>query len=62
MSYFDSPKNRRIILDKLRAQLAEADDSSLLDGLSFADWGEAFDKLNTYHECEQGWYECENRS
>ncbi len=47
MSYFDSPKNRRIILDKLRAQLAEADDSSLLEGLNFSDWDEAFDKLNT---------------
>jgi hypothetical protein len=47
MSYFDSPKHRRLILDKLRVQLAEAKDSSLLDDLDFSDWGEAFDNLNT---------------
>jgi hypothetical protein len=46
MSYFDSPSQRRAILDKLRTQLASANDSSLLDGLDFSDWDEAFDKLN----------------
>ena len=46
MSYFDSPSQRRTILDKLRTQLASANDSSLLDGLDFSDWGQAFDKLN----------------
>ena len=46
MSYFDSPKNRRIILDKLRVQLAQAKDSSLLEGLDFSSWADAFDDLN----------------
>ena len=47
MSYFDSPSQRRAILDKLRTQLASANDSSLLDGLDFSDWEQAFDKLNS---------------
>lgn len=46
MSYFDSPSQRRAILDKLRVQLAQAKDDSLLEELNFSDWGAAFDHLN----------------
>ena len=46
MSYFDSPRQRRSILDKLRVQLAQAADDSLLEELNFSDWGAAFDHLN----------------
>ena len=46
MSYFDSPRQRRTILDKLRVQLAQAKDDSLLEELNFSDWGAAFDHLN----------------
>ena len=46
MSYFDSPRQRRSILDKLRVQLAQAKDSSLLEGLDFTSWDDAFDDLN----------------
>jgi len=46
MSYFDSPKHRRTILDKLRLQLQREQDQSLLDDLDFSDWGDAFDYLN----------------
>ena len=46
MSYFDSPRQRRSILDKLRVQLAQAKDDSLLEELNFSDWGAAFDHLN----------------
>jgi len=46
MSYFDSPKHRRIILDKLRVIQAQASDASLLEELNFSDWNEAFDQLN----------------
>lgn len=46
MSYFDSPKQRRTILDKLRLQLQREKDQSLLDGLDFESWGDAFDHLN----------------
>ena len=47
MSYFDSPKMRRSILDKARAKLAEAKDAELLKSLNFSDWNDAFDHLNT---------------
>ena len=47
MSYFGSPKMRRTILDKARAQLHAAKDASLLDELNFSDWEDAFDHLNT---------------
>lgn len=46
MSYFDSPKHRRTILDKLRLQMQREKDRSLLDGLDFSDWDDAFDYLN----------------
>ena len=46
MSYFDSPKQRRIILDKLRVIQAQAADDSLLDEINFSDWGAAYDHLN----------------
>ena len=46
MSYFDSPRQRRSILDKLRVQLAQAKDDSLLEGLNFKSWSDAFDDLN----------------
>lgn len=46
MSYFDSPKQRRIILDRLRVQLAEEKDVKLLAELDFSDWDDAFDYLN----------------
>ena len=48
MSYFDSPKHRRTILDKLRLQLQREEDQSLwdLDDLDFSDWDSAFDYLN----------------
>ena len=46
MSYFDSPRHRRSILDKLRTQLAQAKDDSLLEGLNFKSWSDAFDELN----------------
>lgn len=46
MSYFDSPKHRRTILDKLRLQLQREKDQSLLDELDFSDWNDAFDYLN----------------
>ena len=47
MSYFDSPRQRKIILDKLRVIRAQAADSSLLEELNFSDWNAAFDHLNT---------------
>ena len=47
MSYFDSPKQRKIFLDKLRAQLAADKDDALLAELNFGSWDDAFDKLNT---------------
>ena len=40
-------KRRRAILDKVKAQLREASETQLLDGMDFKDWNEAFDKLNT---------------
>ena len=46
MSYFDSPRQRKIILDKLRVIRAQAADSSLLKGLDFSSWDDAFDDLN----------------
>ena len=46
MSYFDSPKQRKIILDRLRVIQAQAADDSLLEELNFSDWGAAFDQLN----------------
>jgi hypothetical protein len=46
MSYFDSPKQRRAILDRLRVQLAEEKDAKLLAELNFSDWDDAFDYLN----------------
>ena len=46
MSYFDSPRQRKIILDKLRVIRAQAADSSLLEELNFSDWNAAFDHLN----------------
>ena len=46
MSYFDSPRQRRQILDKLRVIRAQAADDSLLEELSFSDWDAAFDHLN----------------
>jgi hypothetical protein len=46
MSYFDSPRQRRLILDRLRAQLAEEKDAKLLAELDFSDWDDAFDYLN----------------
>ena len=46
MSYFDSPRQRRTILDKLRVQLARAKDDSLLEELNFGSWSDAFDSLN----------------
>ena len=46
MSYFDSPKMRRSILDKARAQLHAAKDAAMLDQLNFGSWSDAFDKLN----------------
>jgi len=46
MSYFDSPKQRRIILDKLRVIRAQEADASLLEEISFSDWNDAFDQLN----------------
>ena len=46
MSYFNSPKMRRSILDKARAKLALAKDAELLDSLNFSDWDDAFDHLN----------------
>ena len=39
-------KRRRAILDKVKAQLREASEAQLLDGMDFDDWNEAFDKLN----------------
>lgn len=47
MSYFDSPRQRKIILDKLRVIRAQAADDSLLEELNFSDWNAAFDHLNT---------------
>ena len=52
MSYFDSPRQRKIILDKLRVIRAQAADSSLLEELNFSDWNAAFDHLNT--QCWNG--------
>jgi hypothetical protein len=49
MSYFDSPRQRRTILDKLRAQLAAEKEAGLLAELNFSDWGDAFDQLNTQY-------------
>ena len=46
MSYFDSPRQRKIILDKLRVIRAQAADDSLLEGLNFKSWSDAFDDLN----------------
>ena len=46
MSYFDSPKQRRTILDKLRLQLQREKDRALLGDLDFSDWDDAFDYLN----------------
>jgi len=46
MSYFDSPKQRRNVLDKLRIQLAASQDAALLEEISFSDWNAAFDHLN----------------
>ena len=40
-------KRRRVILDKVKAQLREVSDAEFLSGMDFSDWGEAFDKLNT---------------
>ena len=40
-------KRRRAILDKVKAQLREASEAQLLDGMDFNNWGEAFDMLNT---------------
>ena len=39
-------KRRRAILDKVKAQMREASEAQLLDGMDFDDWNEAFDKLN----------------
>ena len=47
MSYFDSPRQRKQILDKLRVIRAQAADDSLLEELSFSDWDAAFAHLNT---------------
>jgi len=47
MSYFDSPKLRRNVLDKLRVQMAAAKDEDLLKEINFSDWNKAFDHLNT---------------
>ena len=46
MSYFDSPKQRKLFLDKLRAQLAADKDDALLAELNMGSWDDAFDKLN----------------
>lgn len=46
MSYFDSPKQRRNVLDKLRIQLAASQDAALLEEINFSDWNAAFDHLN----------------
>jgi len=47
MSYFDSPRKRKLILDKLRAQLAVEKDEALLAELNMGSFNDAFDKLNT---------------
>tara|TARA_X000000950_G_scaffold255814_1_gene320791 strand:- start:353 stop:814 length:462 start_codon:yes stop_codon:yes gene_type:complete len=46
MSYFDSPRQRKQILNKLRVIRAQAADASLLEEVSFSDWNAAFDHLN----------------
>jgi len=49
MSYFDSPRQRRRVLDKLRAQLAADKDDAILAELELNCWDDAFDKLNAQY-------------